>query len=52
GATRPSESASTPTLRKPYRMRSIIEHNGQLNKQSLPGNISAISRVGKKHKFK
>lgn len=48
----PDGSTPSNSLRKPYRMRSIIEHTGKLNKQSLPGNINAISRVGKKHKIK
>ena len=52
GQDNPLSSPATPSLRKPYRMRSIIEHSGRLDKQSLPSNISAISRVGKKHKIK
>ena len=37
-------------FRRAYRMRSIIEHSGRLNQSSLPGNVTAVSRVGKKHK--
>ena len=50
-----NSSDSQPDLtkaRRPYKMRSIIEHSGKLDAKSLPKNISAISRVGKKHKVK
>ena len=55
GGPKNNSADSPPDLakaRRPYKMRSIIEHSGKLEAKSLPKNISAISRVGKKHKVK
>ncbi len=52
GKSSSAEPATKPSLRRQYRMRTILEHNGRLDRANLPANITAISRVGKKHKFK
>ena len=48
--TTPNEAQ--PQMNSGYRMRTILEHRGKLNKEDLPGNVTAVSRVGRKHSIR
>ena len=47
-----TEPATAPSLQRGNRMRTLLNHRGPLDKTNLPTNVTAIARVGKKHKFK